>query len=93
LGVEWKWAENIKSAFNWFYSRLEDENTTYSNKAWFNGQGAAPGTLIPSIDPSKPYSIDGNGGNRLPLWRTAETATLYQACFERQQFSVLDFLR
>src|SRR5215831_12482214 len=80
LGVEWRWSDRVRSKFDWFYSRLEDESFTYSNKTWFNGQGAAPGDAIPAIDPSKPYSIDGNGVVQSASFMAngAETATLYQ---------------
>src|ERR1700685_1081688 len=37
LGVEWKWNDNITSAFNWFFIDEEEVSTTYSNKAWFSG--------------------------------------------------------
>ena len=81
LGAEWNWADGIKGRFDWFYSRGEDESTTYSDKTWFNGQGAAPGTLIPAIDPSKPYSIDGSGVVQSASFMAngAETATLFQS--------------
>ena len=80
LGAEWLWSDAIKSTFNYFYVREEDESFTYSNKAWFNGQGAAPGALLPGIDPSQPYSVDGNGvvQNAAFMANGAETATLYQ---------------
>jgi TonB-dependent receptor len=80
LGLEWKWTDEITSSLNYFYVHEEDESTTYSNKTWFNGQGAAPGSLMPGIDPSKPYSIDGNGVVQSAAFMAngAETATLYQ---------------
>lgn len=80
LGVEWKWSEDISSSFNYFYVNEEDENTSFSNKVWFNGQGSAPGTLFPAIDPSQPYDIDANGVVRSASFMAngAETATLYQ---------------
>jgi TonB-dependent receptor len=80
LGAEWLWSDAIKSTFNYFYVREEDESFTYSNKAWFNGQGAAPGSLLPGIDPSQPYAVDGNGvvQNASFMANGAETATLYQ---------------
>jgi TonB-dependent receptor len=80
LGAEWRWSNNIKSSFNWFYTKEDDESITYSNKTWFNGQGAAPGSLLPAVDPSKPYSIDGNGVVQSAAFMAngAETATLFQ---------------
>jgi TonB-dependent receptor len=80
LGAEWNWSSNIKSTFNWFYTKEDDETITYSNKTWFNGQGAAPGSLLPAIDPSKPYSIDTNGVVQSASFMAngAETATLFQ---------------
>jgi TonB-dependent receptor len=80
LGAEWKWSDNIKSSFNYFYVHEEDESLTFSDKVWFNGQGAAPGSLIPAIDPSKPFSIDSNGVVESASFMAngAETATLFQ---------------
>lgn len=81
LGIEWRWSDAMRGNFNWFHSRGEDENITYSNKTWFNGQGAAVGSLIPAIDPSRPYSIDGKGVVQSASFMAngAETATLYQS--------------
>lgn len=80
LNVEWRWSDSIRSSFIWFYTKQEDENITYSNKTWFNGQGAAPGSLFPAIDPSKAYSIDSNKVVQSASFMAngAETATLYQ---------------
>ena len=80
LGVEWKWNENITTALNYFYVNEDDESTSFSNKVWFNGQGSAPGTLFPAIDPSQPYEIDENGVvlSASFMANGAETATLYQ---------------
>jgi iron complex outermembrane receptor protein len=80
LGAEWNWSDTITSSFNYFYVREEDESTTYSNKVWFNGQGSAPGSLHPGIDPSQPFSIDGNGVVESATFMAngAETATLFQ---------------
>lgn len=80
LGVAAKLTDNITTRLNWFYSHEDDTVITYSDKAWFNGQGASPGTLIPAIDPSQPYSIDGNGVVQSGTFSAngAETATLYQ---------------
>jgi len=80
LSVAAKISDTVTSRLNWFYSHEDDTTITYSDKVWFNGQGASPGTLIPAIDPSKPYSIDPNGvvQNGTFTANGAETATLYQ---------------
>lgn len=85
LGAEFQWTDAIKSSFNYFYVDDEEESTTYSNKAWFNGQNAGndisqASSLRPGIDPSQPYSIDDNGVvlNGSFMANGAETATLYQ---------------
>jgi iron complex outermembrane receptor protein len=86
FGVSAKITDSIKSTFNYFYSREQDTSDSYSDKAWFNGQGAAagtpaaPGTALPSLDPTKPYSIDGNEVVQNGTFNAngAETATLYQ---------------
>ncbi|HME40838.1 MAG TPA: TonB-dependent receptor [Steroidobacteraceae bacterium] len=75
IGV--KLTDSITSNFLWFYSREEETTTDYSDKAWFNGQDTTP---IPGIDPTQPYSIDGNGVVQSATFNAlgAETATLYQ---------------
>ena len=86
FGVSLQATDSIKSSFNWFYSREDDVSDSYSDKAWFNGQGAAagtpaaPGTPLPSLDPTRPYAIDGNDVvlNGTFNANGAETATLYQ---------------
>ena len=80
LGAEWNWSSTISSSLNYFYVKEEDESTTYSNKVWFNGQGSAPGSLHPGIDPSQPFKIDSNGVVQSATFMAngAETATLYQ---------------
>jgi len=80
LGAAWKVTDSIKTSILWFYSRETDVTDTYSDKVWFNGQGASPGTLIPGIDPSQSYSIDSNGVVQNAVFNAngAETATLYQ---------------
>ena len=80
LSVAAKLTDNITTRLNWFYSHEDDTTITYSNKVWFNGQGSAPGNLIPAIDPSQPYSIDPNGVVQSGTFSAngAETATLYQ---------------
>ena len=81
LSIAAKLTDRITTHLNWFYSHEDDTTITYSNKAWFNGQGASPGTLIPAIDPSQPYSIDPNGVVQNGTFNAngAETATLYQS--------------
>jgi iron complex outermembrane recepter protein len=85
VGAEWKWNENIASTFNWFYIGEDETNFTYSNKAWFSGgsgQTNAPGApaSFPGIDPSQPYTVDGNGviESATMMANGAETATLYE---------------
>jgi TonB-dependent receptor len=85
LGVEWKWNENITSKFDWFYIDESEVSTTYSNKAWFSGGSGENNALMapasfPGIDPSQPYSIDGNGviQSATMIANGAETATLYE---------------
>ena len=80
VGVAVQVTDAIKSTVNWFYSRENDTTYTYSDKLWFNGQGASPGTLLPGIDPTQPYSIDSNGVVQNATFNAngAETATLYQ---------------
>lgn len=86
FGAAMQVTDAIKTNFNYFYSREEDVSDSYSDKAWFNGQGAgagtpaSPGTALPSLDGTKPYSIDGNGVVQSGTFNAngAETATLYQ---------------
>jgi iron complex outermembrane recepter protein len=91
LGAEWKWSEDITGNFNWFFIDEKEVNTTYSNKAWFSGgsgennsapppAGTGPASF-PGIDPSQPYSIDGNGviQSATMMANGAETATLYES--------------
>lgn len=101
FGVALKLTDAIKTQFSWFHSNEDDTSLTYSDKAWFNGQGGqvtpvtdsfghpvydASGNpeynipLIPGIDPTRPYSIDGNGVVQSGTFNAngAETATLYQ---------------
>lgn len=86
LGVEWKWNDNITSNFNWFFVDEEEVSTSYSNKAWFSGGSGEtnhPGApaSFPGIDPTQPYSIDGNGVVQSGTFMAndAETATLYES--------------
>lgn len=80
FGVSAKVTDSITSKFNWFYSREDDTNYSYTDKAYFNGQGATPGQAFPGIDPALPYMIDPNGviENATINANGAETATLYQ---------------
>jgi iron complex outermembrane receptor protein len=86
FGVTAQITDSIRSSLRWFHSREQDTTLTYSDKAWFNGAGATPATppkpqtLIPGIDPTLPYSIDGNGVVQNATFNAngAETATLYQ---------------
>jgi iron complex outermembrane recepter protein len=96
LGVAFQVTDSIKTNLTWFHSTEDDTSITYTDKAWFNGAGGLttpvldannnplPGQynipLIPGIDPSKAYSIDGNGVVQNGTFNAtgAETATLYQ---------------
>jgi TonB-dependent receptor len=101
FGASLKITDAITTRFTWFHSNEDDTSLTYSDKAWFNGQGGqvtpvtdsfnhpvydASGNpeynipLIPGIDPTRPYAIDGNGVVQSGTFNAngAETATLYQ---------------
>jgi len=86
LGAEWRWNDNVTSTFNWFFVREEEQDITYSNKAWFSGGSGennavgAPASF-PGIDPTQPYSIDGNGviQSATMMANGAETATLFES--------------
>lgn len=85
FGAEWKWSENVASTFNWFYIGEDETTFTYSNKAWFSGGSGQTNTptaraSFPGVDPSQPYSIDGNGviQSATMMANGAETATLYE---------------
>ena len=85
LGVEWNWNENVSSKFNYFYIREEETSISYSNKAWFSGGSGENNALnapasFPGIDPTQPYSIDGNGviQSATMMANGAETATLFE---------------
>ncbi|MDR3510715.1 MAG: TonB-dependent receptor [Caulobacteraceae bacterium] len=80
LGLAWKVTDSITTRLNWFYSREDDTEISYSDKVWFNGQGDASGsTTMPGIDASQPYSISSNGvvQNATFSANGAETATNY----------------
>jgi iron complex outermembrane recepter protein len=67
----------ITSNFLWFYSREDETTIDYTDKAWFNGQDTSP---LPGLDPTQPFSIDGNGVVQSATFNAlgAETATLFQ---------------
>ena len=73
-------SDAVTSSVNWFYAHQDEKTLDFTNKAWFNGQGTAPGSLLPGIDPTHPYSIDSNGVVQSATFNAngAETATLYQ---------------
>jgi iron complex outermembrane recepter protein len=75
--VGFKVTDSITSNLLWFYSREDETTINYSDKAWFNGQNTSP---QPGIDPTQPYSIDGNGVVQNATFNAlgAETATLFQ---------------
>jgi iron complex outermembrane recepter protein len=75
--VGFKVTDSITSNLLWFYSREDETTINYSDKAWFNGQNTAP---VPGLDPTQPYSIDGNGVVQNATFNAlgAETATLFQ---------------
>ncbi len=72
-----KVTDSITTNLLWFYSREDETTINYSDKAWFNGQNTAP---VPGLDPTQPYSIDGNGVVQNGTFNAlgAETATLFQ---------------
>jgi TonB-dependent receptor len=86
LGAFMKFGDSVTSRVVWFGSRETETTINYSDKIWFNGQGAAagsattPNTPLPGIDPTMPYSIDGNGVVHNATFNAngAETATLFQ---------------
>jgi len=80
LGMAFEVTNAWTSHLNWFYSRDDDTQISYSDKVWFNGQGDASGnTAMPGIDAADPYSIDGNGVVQNGTFNAngAETATDY----------------
>ena len=80
FGIAAKVTDTITSRLNYFYSREQETTFSYTDKVWFNGQGTSPGFLLPGVDPTQPYSIDGNGVVQNGVFNAngAETATLYQ---------------
>ena len=80
VGIAYKVTDSITSTFTWFHSHERETSIDYTNKVWFNGQGTSPGSLLPGIDPSKPYNISTNGVVQNATFNAngAETATLWQ---------------
>ena len=83
LGAAWNVSDSVQTSINWFYSHISDKNTTYSNKVGFNGSGSTsnvPGSGMPGINASAPYTIDDNGVVTSAQFylQGAETATLLQ---------------
>jgi len=80
IGIAWKITDDLTTHLNWFFSREDDTELSYSDKAWFNGQGDASGNpAMPALDAADPYSIDGNGVLQSGTYSAngAETATDY----------------
>jgi len=80
LGVAFEVTNAWTTHLNWFYSRDDDTQISYSDKVWFNGQGDPSGSLnMPGIDAADPYSINGNGVVQNATFNAngAETATDY----------------
>ncbi|WP_353228838.1 TonB-dependent receptor [Novosphingobium sp.] len=86
FGVTARLDDHLKTSLVWFHSHERDESLSYSDKVWFNGQGApagtlaSPGTALPSLLAGASNSIDGNGIVTKGTFYAngAETATLYQ---------------
>jgi iron complex outermembrane recepter protein len=80
FGVSLKVTDSITSSFNWFYAHEDDTSYSYTDKVWWNGAGSSYPSLIPGIDPTRPYSIDGNGVVQSATFNAngAETASLFQ---------------
>jgi iron complex outermembrane recepter protein len=80
FGVAAKITDDITSRLNYFFSREQETSLSYTDKVWFNGQGTSHGFLLPALDTTQPYSIDGNGVVQNGVFNAngAETATLYQ---------------
>jgi iron complex outermembrane receptor protein len=80
FGVTLKVTDSITTSFNWFYAHEDDTSYSYTDKVWWNGSGASSPQVIPGIDPTQPYSIDGNGVVQNATFNAngAETATLFQ---------------
>jgi len=80
FGIAAKISEAITTNFNYFFAREQETSFSYSDKVWFNGQGTSPGFLLPGIDTTQSYAIDGNGVVQNGVFNAngAETASLYQ---------------
>ena len=81
FGVGWKITDSLTTNFNYLFAKEDETTYSYSDKAWFNGQGSASGSLLPGIDPTQSYSIDPNGVVQQGTFNAngAETASLYQS--------------
>ena len=85
-GFNAKLSDDLSLSFVWFHSHEDDTDIQYSDKVWFNGQGASagtpssPGTALPALLTTSPSSIDSNGVVQSGSFYAngAETATLYQ---------------
>ncbi|WP_156428374.1 TonB-dependent receptor [Novosphingobium sp. FSW06-99] len=85
-GFNAKLSDDLSLSFVWFHSHEDDTDIQYSDKVWFNGQGASagtpssPGTALPALLAGSPSSIDSNGVVQSGSFYAngAETATLYQ---------------
>lgn len=85
-GFAAKLSDDLTFNVLWFHSHEGDTDIQYSDKAWFNGQGApagtaaSPGTPLPSLLAANQSSIDSNGVVQAGTFYAngAETATLYQ---------------
>ena len=86
FGISARLDDHLKTSLVWFHSHERDESLSYSDKVWFNGQGApagtptSPGTALPSLVAGANNAIDGNGIVTSGTFYAngAETATLYQ---------------
>lgn len=86
FGVNARLDDHLKTSIVWFHSNERDESLSYSDKVWFNGQGAppgtptSPGTALPSLVAGANNQIDANGIVTSGTFYAngAETATLYQ---------------
>ncbi|QUD88921.1 TonB-dependent receptor [Phenylobacterium montanum] len=80
VGLKFRLNDAITTSLLWFYSKEDDTTSTYSDKVWFNGEGQSPGSLLPGIDSTQPFSIDSHGVVQSGTFQAngAETATLWQ---------------
>ena len=86
FGVSARLDDHLTTSLVWFHSNERDESISYSDKVWFNGQGApagtpaSPGTPLPSLVAGANNQIDANGIVTSGTFYAngAETATLYQ---------------